>query len=135
MTSDPPVHHHVLHLGRRRRPRPGAIGVPIERRLAYLRELRPDAAALNMGSMNYAKWSARRREFVFSTVFENSFETIMTFVKEMGELGLEDNFYLPDGSMARSNGELVARARRLTEDVGRRVAGVPEARERLGVAS
>jgi len=88
-----------------------------------------------MGSMNYAKWSARRREFVFSTVFENSFETIMTFVKEMGELGLEDNFYLPDGSMARSNGELVARARRLTEDVGRRVAGVPEARERLGVAS
>ncbi|MBA2514896.1 MAG: 3-keto-5-aminohexanoate cleavage protein [Solirubrobacterales bacterium] len=121
----------MLHLGRRRRTRPGAIGVPIERRLAYLRELRPDVAALNMGSMNYAKWSARRHEFVFSTVFE----TIMTFVKEMGELGLEDNFYLPDGSMARSNGELVARARRLTEDVGRRVAGVPEARERLGVAS
>ncbi|MBA2516447.1 MAG: 3-keto-5-aminohexanoate cleavage protein [Solirubrobacterales bacterium] len=199
----------------------GAIGVPIERRLAYLRELRPDVAALNMGSMNYAKWSARRRDFVFATVFENSFETIVTFVKEMGKLGirpehecfdaghignldpliamglvqaplqiscamgvlggirpsarnlahmadqipdgphnwgvigigrdqwcmvaaaltlggnvrvgLEDNFYLPDGSMARSNGDLVARARRLTEDVGRRVAGVAEARERLGL--
>ena len=26
-------------------------------------------------------------------------------------VGLEDNFYLPDGEMARSNGELVARAR------------------------
>ena len=35
----------------------GAIGVPIEKRIAYLRELRPDVAALNMGSMNYAKYS------------------------------------------------------------------------------
>jgi len=203
----------------------GAIGVPIETRLAYLRELRPDVAALNMGSMNYAKWSSRRRDFVFATVFENSFETITTFVSEMGRLairpehecfdsghiasldplldaglvgaplqiscvmgvlggirpgarnlahmadqipggpdgphnwgvigigreqwrlvaaaltlggnvrvGLEDNFYLPDGRMARSNGELIARARRLTEDVGRRVATVQQARERLGVA-
>jgi uncharacterized protein (DUF849 family) len=48
-------------------------------------------------------------------------------------VGLEDNFYLPDGTMARSNGELVARARRLTEDVGRRPAGVAEARAILGV--
>src|SRR5438309_5828551 len=31
----------------------GAIGVPLEKRIAYLRELRPDVAALNMGSMNY----------------------------------------------------------------------------------
>jgi len=201
----------------------GAIGVPLEQRLAYLRELRPDVAALNMGSMNYAKFSHRRNEFVFHTVFENSFETIMAFVREMGELGirpehecfdsghvanldpliamgllseplqiscvmgvvggirpsaknllhmseqipggpdgrnnwgvigisrdqwrlvaaalafggnvrvgLEDNFYLPDGEMARSNGDLIARARRLTEDVGRRAATVAEARERLG---
>jgi uncharacterized protein (DUF849 family) len=35
--------------------------------------------------------------------------------------------------MARSNGELVARARRMTEDAGRRVASVAEAREMLGV--
>ena len=27
-------------------------------------------------------------------------------------VGLEDNFYLPDGEMARSNGDLIARARR-----------------------
>ena len=26
-------------------------------------------------------------------------------------VGLEDNFYLPDGEMARSNGDLIARAR------------------------
>ena len=31
-------------------------------------------------------------------------------------VGLEDNFYLPDGTMARSNGELIAKARQLTED-------------------
>jgi uncharacterized protein (DUF849 family) len=47
-------------------------------------------------------------------------------------VGLEDNFYLPDGEMARSNGDLIARARRIVEDVGRRVATVAEARELLG---
>ena len=35
----------------------GAIGIPIEKRIEYLRELRPDVAALNMSSMNYAKYS------------------------------------------------------------------------------
>jgi 3-keto-5-aminohexanoate cleavage enzyme len=47
-------------------------------------------------------------------------------------VGLEDNFYLPDGEMARSNGDLIAKARQLAEDVGRRVATVAEARELLG---
>jgi uncharacterized protein (DUF849 family) len=199
----------------------GAIGVPIEKRIAYLRELRPDVAALNMGSMNYAKYSARRKDFVFKTVFENSFDTIIAFVEAMNELGirpehecfdsghvanldplidmgllseplqvscvmgvtggirptaknlahmseqvppvrhnwgvigisrdqwaliaaaaalggnvragLEDNFYLPDGQMARSNGDLIAKAREIVENAGRRVATVAEARELLGV--
>ena len=201
----------------------GAIGVPIEKRIAYLRELRPDVAALNMGSMNYAKYSARRKDFVFKAVFENSFDTIIAFLRAMNELGirpehecfdsghvanldplidmgllseplqidcvmgvtggirptpknlvhmseqvpggpegrnnwgvigisrdqwrlvaaaaalggnvrvgLEDNFYLPDGEMARSNGDLIARARRMVEDAGRRVASVAESRELLG---
>src|SRR5918992_5388033 len=35
----------------------GAIGVPLDKRIAYLRELEPDVGALNMGSMNYAKYS------------------------------------------------------------------------------
>ena len=48
-------------------------------------------------------------------------------------VGLEDNFYLPDGTMARSNGELIAKARQLTEDVGRRPATVEEARALLHV--
>jgi uncharacterized protein (DUF849 family) len=201
----------------------GAIGVPIEKRIEYLRELKPDVAALNMGSMNYSKYSRRRRDFVFKTVFENSFDTIIEFLEVMRELGirpehecfdsghvanldplidmglleeplqiscvmgvtggirptpknlahmadqipggaesrnnwgvigisrdqwrlvataaanggnvrvgLEDNFYLPEGEMARSNGDLIARARRLVEDVGRRAATVAEARELLG---
>ncbi len=48
-------------------------------------------------------------------------------------VGLEDNFYLPDGEMAGSNGDLIARARRIVEDVGRRPATVAEARTLLGV--
>src|SRR5258708_27289806 len=43
-------------------------------------------------------------------------------------VGLEDNFYLPDGQMARSNGDLIAKARQMCEDVGRRPATVKEAR-------
>ena len=48
-------------------------------------------------------------------------------------VGLEDNFYLPDGEMARSNGDLVAKARSMAEDSGRRVATVAETRELLGL--
>ncbi len=198
----------------------GAIGVPLETRIAYLRELRPEVAALNMGSLNYAKYSARRKQFVFQTVFTNPFDEIIELLQAMNELhikpehecfdvghvgslaplvdmgvlhpplhvscvmgvtggipptarnlammadnipagshwgvigisreqwllvaasltlggsvrvGLEDNFYLPDGTMARSNGDLIAKARELSEDVGRRVATVAEARSILGV--
>ena len=201
----------------------GAIGVPIEKRIEYLRELKPDVAALNMSSMNYAKYSKSRKDFVFKAVFENSFDTIIEFLTAMNEIGirpehecfdaghvanldplidmglleeplqidmvmgvtggirptprnlgfmadqvpggpegrnnwgvigisrdqwrlvaaaaafggnvrvgLEDNFYLPDGEMARSNGDLIAKARQIVEDVGRRAATVAEARELLG---
>jgi uncharacterized protein (DUF849 family) len=48
-------------------------------------------------------------------------------------VGLEDNFYLPSGEMARSNGELVARAARMASDCGRRLATVSEARALLGL--
>jgi uncharacterized protein (DUF849 family) len=50
-------------------------------------------------------------------------------------VGLEDNLYLPDGRMAGSNGELVAKARTMTEDAGRRPATVAEARALLGVGA
>jgi uncharacterized protein (DUF849 family) len=50
-------------------------------------------------------------------------------------VGLEDNFYLPDGQMARSNGDLIAKARQLCVDAGRRPATVQEARDMLGVSA
>jgi 3-keto-5-aminohexanoate cleavage enzyme len=48
--------------------------------------------------------------------------------------GLEDNFYMPDGTMARSNGELIAVARRMAVDSGRQPATVAQARELLGIS-
>jgi uncharacterized protein (DUF849 family) len=203
----------------------GAIGIPIEKRIEYLRELKPDVAALNMSSMNYAKYSPKRKDFVFKAVFENSFDTIIAFLTAMRDLGIkpehecfdaghvanldplidmgllertplqislvmgvnggirptprnvsvmsdqipggaegehqwqvigisrdqwkllgtslvlggnvragvEDNLYLPNGEMARSNGDLIGKARQMAEDVGRRVASVAEARDLLGV--
>src|SRR6201990_2045361 len=67
----------------------GAIGIPLEKRLEYLRECRPEVAALNMSSMNYAKYSRRRKDFVFKTVFENSFDTITELLTEMRDLGIK----------------------------------------------
>jgi alpha-methylacyl-CoA racemase len=67
----------------------GAIGVPLEKRIAYLRALKPDIGALNMGSMNYAKYSRRRKDFVFKTVFENSFDTIIELCTAMRESGIK----------------------------------------------
>ena len=41
-----------------------------------------------MGSMNYAKYSSKRKDFVFKAVFENSFDTIIEFLEAMNELGI-----------------------------------------------
>ena len=67
----------------------GAIGIPIEKRIEYLRELRPDVAALNMSSMNYVNTRRSRKDFVFKAVFENSFDTIIEFLTAMNELGIK----------------------------------------------
>jgi uncharacterized protein (DUF849 family) len=198
----------------------GTIGVPVEKRIEYLRECRPEVAALNMGSMNYAKYSRSRKQFVFNMVFANPFDEIIELLEAMNVLGikpehecfdighvgsleplidmgvlktplhvdcvmgvvggipptarnlaamvenipdgshwgvigisrdqwmlvaaaltlggsirvgLEDNLYLPDGRMASSNGELIAKARQMVQDVGRRPATVEEARAMLAI--
>ena len=67
----------------------GAVGVPVEQRVEYVRETAPEMAALNMGSMNYAKYSESREEFVFDMVFENSFEEIRRFVTAMDDAGVK----------------------------------------------
>ena len=49
-------------------------------------------------------------------------------------VGLEDNFYMPNGDMAKSNGNLVEEAVKLTRLVGREVATVDEARKLLSLS-
>jgi 3-keto-5-aminohexanoate cleavage enzyme len=198
----------------------GGVGVPAEERVAHIRELRPEMAALNMGSMNYAIYSEKKKAFYHDHVFANPFSDIQMFLEtmkaagvrpemecfdaghigntrpliDMGVLdapyqfslimgvlggipgttrhlvdqvdslpqgshwqvigiglnqwplvasaiamggnvrvGLEDNFYLEQGKMAKSNGDLVEKATRLTRDLGREVAGIAEARAQLGL--
>src|SRR5436309_4967843 len=67
----------------------GTIGVPVAKRIAYLRECRPEVAALNMGSMNYAKYSKSRRDFVFKAVFANPFDEIIALLQAMNEIGIK----------------------------------------------
>ena len=54
-----------------------------KKRLEYVWKTRPDIAALNMGSMNYAKFSERRRAFVFDFVFMNPFQDILLVAAAM----------------------------------------------------
>lgn len=190
---------------------------PMSERVSHLGQ-RPAIAALNMGSMNYAKWSPAKRDFAFKFVFTNSFDDIIAFAKAMKEhgikpemecfdtghtnshqvlaelgllekpyhfsfimgvlggipataralafqadqappgsrwkvigisreqwplamaalslggdvrVGLEDNFYLPDGEMASSNGDLVAAAARMARLAGREVATLEETKQIL----
>ena len=48
-------------------------------------------------------------------------------------VGLEDNFYIEENRMAKSNGELVEKAARICRDLGREVASAVEARAQLGL--
>jgi len=48
--------------------------------------------------------------------------------------GLEDTFYLPDGSRASSNGALIEALVRIARDAGREIATPAEARRMMGLA-
>jgi len=196
----------------------GAIGIPVEDRVAHIRELRPEIGALNMGSMNYAIYSEKKKAFYHDHVFANPFRDIQYFLEAMNgagvrpelecfdtghiantaplidmgvlrppyqfslimgvlggipgtarhlanqvetlpeashwqvigiglrqwplvaagismggnvRVGLEDNFYVEEGLMARSNGELVEKAARMAHDLGRGVATIEQARKIL----
>lgn len=196
----------------------GAIGISREERVQHISAIQPDMAALNMGSMNYALYSSKAKQFYHDHVFLNPFKDITYYLEtmkaagtrpemevfdtghinnarpliEMGLLprpytfsfvmgvlggipattenllhqtrqvppdshwqvigigrkqwalaavaitldghirvGLEDNFYLPEGEMARSNGELVAAAARLVRMLGHEVATIAETRQML----
>ncbi len=196
----------------------GAIGIPVEERIAHIRDLKPEIGALNMGSMNYAIYSEKKKVFYHDHVFANPFKDIQYFLETMNSagvrpelecfdtghiantaplidlgalrppyqfslimgvlggipgttrhlvnqvdtlpaeshwqvigiglkqwalvaaamsmggnvrVGLEDNFYVEQGRMAKSNGELVEKAAAMARDLGRDVATVDEARRIL----
>lgn len=198
----------------------GAFGIPREHRIHHVRALKPDMAALNMGSMNYAIYSRKNKAFYHDYVFANPFADIQFFLEAMNEagtrpemecfdtghinnaqplidmgllkppyqfslimgvlggiaastknlvhqadqlpanshwqvigisrqqwsllaaavtmagnvrVGLEDNLYLPDGELAKSNGECVAKAAELVRFIGGEVATIAEAREILQI--
>ena len=48
-------------------------------------------------------------------------------------VGLEDNFYLPNGEMAKSNGECVEWGAKLAGMMGRSIASIEETREMLNI--
>jgi 3-keto-5-aminohexanoate cleavage enzyme len=198
----------------------GAVGIPIQERVHQITALKPELGALNMGSMNYAKYSKSRKSLIFDFVFANPFEDITYLLEQMRSVGvkpececfdtghignvmplidmdlielpiqfslilgvlggapadartlahmatllpqpstweviaisrkqwtlvsaaaslggnvrvgLEDNFYLPKGDMASSNGDLVEAAAQLVELSGRTVADPAEARRLLSL--
>jgi len=198
----------------------GAVGIPMTERVHHITALKPELGALNMGSMNYAKYSSKRKTLVFDFVFSNPFSDITFLLEQMNSVavkpececfdtghignvfplidmrliqtpiqfslilgvlggappdartlahlasllpnphtwevigisrrqwelvaaatslggnvrvGLEDNFYVPSGEMAKSNGDLVDAAAQLVELSGRSVAEPAEARRLLGL--
>ncbi len=58
-----------------------------KQRLEYVWRVKPEVAALNMGSMNYAKYSEKRKGFVFDFIFTNSFSDILTCLQAIKEGG------------------------------------------------
>ena len=200
----------------------GAINITTQQKIAHIQAVKPAIGALNMGSMNYAKYHSEKKRFVFEFVFPNPFSEIMEIVRAMNEVrtkpelecfdlghvgnsyplidmgllqppyryslimgvlggippttpnlvrmvellpagsdwevigisldqwrlvaaaiglggnirvGLEDNFYLSPGIMAKSNGDLVEKAARMVRDQGREPATVEECRTRLKLAN
>ena len=65
----------------------GAIGLERETRVHQIRALKPDMAALNMGSMNYAIYSRKAKTFYHDHVFANPFKDIQYFLEAMNEAG------------------------------------------------
>ncbi len=64
----------------------GAIGITTEQKTAHIKAIKPAIGALNMGSMNYAKYHPKKRDFVFEAVFTNPFSEIVQIVKAMNEV-------------------------------------------------
>jgi 3-keto-5-aminohexanoate cleavage enzyme len=67
----------------------GTISDDVSEQNTYVRECRPEIAALNMGTMNYSKYSKSRKSFVFDMVFPNRYEKIIALLTAMNEAGVK----------------------------------------------
>ena len=67
----------------------GAVGIPIEERVHQITALKPEIGALNMGSMNYAKYSSKRKTLIFDFVFANPFSDITFLLEQMNSAGVK----------------------------------------------
>lgn len=67
----------------------GTILDDVSDQCSYIRESRPEIAALNMGTMNYSKYSRARKAFDFDMVFPNTYEKIIKLLKAMNEVGVK----------------------------------------------
>lgn len=67
----------------------GTILEDVSEQSAYIRASRPHIAALNMGTMNYAKYSEKRKSFVFDMVFPNPYSKIIKLLLAMNESGVK----------------------------------------------
>ncbi|NJK88238.1 MAG: 3-keto-5-aminohexanoate cleavage protein [Myxococcales bacterium] len=85
----------------------GSIGLGLEEKVAPLREVRPDLAAVNMGSMNYAKYNERKKQFVFELVFENSLPEIRKILEVMNASDVKPELECFDAGHTASVGPLV----------------------------
>jgi 3-keto-5-aminohexanoate cleavage enzyme len=69
-----------------------STGTPLDdvsEQCTYIRESVPEIAALNAGTMNYAKYSSARRDFVFDLVFPNTYAKISLLLRTMNESGVK----------------------------------------------
>uniref|UniRef100_A0A7C4AT72 3-keto-5-aminohexanoate cleavage protein n=1 Tax=Desulfomonile tiedjei TaxID=2358 RepID=A0A7C4AT72_9BACT len=64
----------------------GAISITTQQKIAHIRAIKPALGALNMGSMNYAKYNPAKKSFVFEFVFPNPFSEIIQIVQAMNEV-------------------------------------------------
>ena len=67
----------------------GTILDDVSEQCAYIRESRPEIAALNMGTMNYSKYSRARKNFDFDMIFPNTYEKIIKLLGAMNEAGVK----------------------------------------------
>ncbi|HEX7665638.1 MAG TPA: 3-keto-5-aminohexanoate cleavage protein, partial [Polyangiaceae bacterium] len=67
----------------------GTISDDVSEQVAYIKESRPHIGAVNMGTMNYSKYSASRKDFVFDMVFPNTYAKIIKLLDAMNEAGVK----------------------------------------------